>query len=121
MARVLIPNLDQVKAGFDPIPVGVYKVKIAAGEIKEGPKGQYIEWQFEIIEGEFASRKLFDNTSLMTKALFSVKSLLEAAGIPFDPEGFDTTDALGKPLNIKVSVGEYEGRPKNEIEAFLPA
>lgn len=121
MARIEIPKFDEVKAGFEPIPEGTYLAQIVEGKVETSKEGNaMINWRFDICEGDATGKPLWDYTSLQPAALWKVKSLIETAGIPFDPKGFSTEDALGKRLRLKVTLEEYEGKQRNKIDAYLP-
>lgn len=63
---------------FPLLPVGVYDCVVAHVEKREGPKGPYFNWQYEIIKGPYSGRKLFDITSLSKPALWKLKKTLVA-------------------------------------------
>lgn len=121
--RVEIPNLDKVETGREPLPADKYTVKLTAGDIKntKDGSGKYIAWQGAVQGGTFAGRILFWNTSLKESALWNLKGLLDAAGVPMDNTGFSTEDALGKDIIVTVDIREYEGKPSNEIKPSYSA
>lgn len=103
---------------FDPIPRGKYLVEVSDYREKEtsenanNPGMPLISWAFQILEGEYENRIVWDNMAIIppsekTKGtLWRVKGLLEACG--FDvPDGeidFDPEDVLGSVLKIRVSI-----------------
>ncbi len=121
--RINIPRLDKVETGLEPLPSGRYKVKLTHAEKRTTQDGsEYIAWQATVEGGEYEGRKIFWNTSLKENALWNLKGLLEAAKVEFDPEGFNTEDALGKLVELQIDVEEYEGRQVNRVSPnYYPA
>jgi len=117
--KINIPNLDKVETGREPVPAGKYLVKITAGDVKATVAGdsKYIAWQGTIQEGESKGRILFWNTSLKENALWNLKGMLVAAKVDMAADGFATEDALGKNIYVLADLGEYNGKPKNEVKA----
>lgn len=82
-----IIDFGQVDSGFNPIPEDRYIVKCVEAKLGESQTGNpKIEAQFEVVsnsEGDetYAGRRLWDNFSLLQKALFSLKDFLDAGGI----------------------------------------
>lgn len=112
-------NLDDVKE-LKPVPAGNYVCRIIDGDVKEGPKGNYIAWTFEITDGEFAGQQLWINTSLVAKAQFKLKKLLEACNFEWGKAGFNTEDVVGSEVIVKAVQEMYEGEPKNKVKGFIP-
>lgn len=112
-------NLDDVKE-LQPVPAGNYVCRIIDGEVKDGPKGKYIKWTFEIIEGEFAGQQQFNNTSLVPEAQFGLKRMLQACNFEWGKASFDTADVVGSEVIVKVVMDIYEGEPKNKVKGFIP-
>ncbi len=109
---------------FTPIPSGVYKLVVTDFEEREGPSAPYIAFTFEIDEGEYAGRKLWDNISMSPKAAFKVKEFCVAMGensdnlvgeFDFDPEAY-----LGAQCRGLVVQETYEGKIVNRIDQLLP-
>lgn len=111
-------------SGFEPIPDGVYHAKLMdVDTTREGPKGPYWSWEFEIIDEEFKGRKQWNNTSLSPKADFKMKETFAAFGVPVDT---DTDDLLGKIVKLVVSQrviqsGTRQGEVGNQIDRLKPA
>ena len=57
-------NANEVEpsTGYDPIPAGKYQAVITESEMKptKTGNGQYLQLEFEIIEGEYKNRKVWD-------------------------------------------------------------
>jgi len=110
-------NLDDVKDYVEP---GWYFVQIVGAEVKDSQSSdsQYINWRLQIDEpdSEFHKQSLFHMTSLKPNALSMLKNFLEAADVPWGEDGFNTEDAIGAKLEVKVDVEEYQGRMQNRIK-----
>lgn len=61
--------------GFAPIPAGDYAAVITEDEMKEtrNGKGRYLQFTFEIIEGEYSGRKLWTRLNLENENMEAVK------------------------------------------------
>lgn len=119
---------------FEPLPAGWYVVNVTDGEIREsGPKSknpgsEFIHWEYTIQEGQpFANRKIWDNTTLLPHALFSLKGLLAATGRFNDDQlgdelDFEIEDVLGSTLQVRVTQrdgeGEYSGNVYNDVKGY---
>ncbi len=110
-------------SGFEPIPNGAYHVKLA--EVRtdgEGPSGPYWTWEFDIVEEGHQGRKLWNNTSLSSKAAFKMKETYDAFGVGYDT---DTDDLIGQCVKAIVSTrtieaGARKGELANQIERLTP-
>ncbi len=106
---------------FELLPPGWYEARVADSEIKEGPKGDYINWTFEII-GHPAM--VWDIMSLGNDiSMRRLKSLAVCAGHSNPNYIADTEELHGKELLVKLKIekdktGEYAD--KNRISAFKP-
>lgn len=117
---------------FEPVPSGVYTVRVAsiedkqAGENAQNPGAPMLLWSFEVTEPEeFAGRRIFNNTMLSGKALFNLRNTLKA----LDPENadeydgeieFEPEDFINKECVIEVSQEPYNDRMTNRIKKFMP-
>jgi len=126
MAQLNI-NLEQTQTQdtFKPIPPGWYNSSIIDSEIKEGAKGAYIRWTFEV---DGFPNKIWEIMSLNPDGeavgLKKLKTLAVVSGHP-DPNFIrDTEEFHGRRCQIRLKIeedptGAYE--PKNKISAFKPA
>lgn len=109
---------------FTVVDEGRYLAEVVSMEEETASTGTEMEvGQFKIIKGEFTGTKVRENFPLTKKALFKVKQLLKALGLPHEGKNvvFDTDKILAKKVTIDVSVYEYDGKPRNRIDNFLPA
>ena len=95
---------------FDPIPVGEYLVIISASEIKETQSGdgKYLQLVYDVVDGEYHGRKLFDRLNLINKnetaqkiAQQALSAICRAVGV-MSPK--DTNELHDKPFIVKVGI-----------------
>jgi hypothetical protein len=136
-------DLSGTGSGFDPIPAGRYQAKITDGELREaGPNAkhtgsEYINWEFTISEGEYESRKLWQNTpwshgdcdcgDWKPGSLFGLKAILKSSGVWTDDEldaddfEFEIDDLIGSDFTLTVAVRDYQGEDVNDVKRVKPA
>lgn len=87
-------DLAEVKNEFEPLPASSYEAKIAGCEavLSKNTNKQMLKITWEVVDGEFAGRKLFDNVLLETS--WKVKQYADAAGIT-NGTALDTNDFIG--------------------------
>lgn len=111
-------------SGFEAIPDGAYHVKLRdVDTTREGKKGPYWSWEFEIIDEEFKGRRLWNNTSLSEAAAFKMKETFEAFGVSLDT---DTDELIGEVVKAVVSQrtiqeGTRKGEVANQIDRLKKA
>lgn len=113
---------------YDPIPNGVYKVMITASEIKDTKNndGRYVSLTFEIVEGDYKGRKLFNNLNLWNKSAQAVaiaqKELKTICDAVRKPRINDTCELHDIVMQARVVVGKRKdtGEPQNEIKMYAP-
>jgi len=128
-------NLDEVEVseGFEPLPVGEYKLEIVKEpEFREGNKSNYLRWEMEVVDHpEHEGRKVWHNTFLSKKALEAgmpngLKALLEAIGVQWESDQFDTALCVGQRYLAEVGQRTNDSDPDddrifNEVEKIYPA
>ena len=111
-------DFSQVKA-IEVLPVGAYHVVVSDVQIKDGKEDQYIAWEYTITEGPAQDRKLFENTSVGVKSLWSLKATLLALGAdPAKLAGmaeFDPQDYIGAHALAIVGQKPYQGEMRNTV------
>lgn len=123
-----IPGFGEVPAGREPLPEGRYTVKIVDLEQTTSSKGNdMLVFEAEVVEPEeYAGRKVWWRCVLTSEALWNLKACCEAAEIPYHDNGFATEDALGRMLDVRLTVREYkdqqtgEKRESNDVAEYLP-
>lgn len=104
---------------FEPLPLGEYTVVISSSEMKDAKtgKGQYLQLVYDVIEGEYHGRKLFDRLNIQNEsaqaqeiAQRSLSSICRAVGVMHPQNSEDLHD---KPFVVRVGI-----RPaKDEYQA----
>lgn len=118
---------------FEPVPAGDYKLALVEAEEKltNDNSGSYINFKFQIIEGQYQNRYLFDMAMIksartdekMQKALQiareKIASICRSAG---KPSAQRTEDLYQIPVmaSIKVKTDPEHGK-KNEIKSYASA
>jgi len=111
----------EAQEGFDLLPPGWYDAEIVDSEIKEGAKGNYINWTFQIIG---KPNKVWEIQTLGHEVgLKKLKTLAVCAGHPNPNFISDTEELHGKKCKVRLKIekdetGKYED--KNRISAFKP-
>jgi len=119
-------NLDEVKE-LQPVPTDQYVCQVKKMEVKTASTGSpMIKWQFMITEGEYKGMApFFFNTVLLEQSAFSLKDLLTKLDVEWEMEGkvcvFESTDCYKKDIVIIGRLTDYQGKPGNEVDGFLPA
>jgi len=109
---------------FEPLPSGWYNVAVTDGEVRESkseknPGSEYIHWEYTVQDGSYENRKVWDNTTLLPHALFSLKGLLAATGFAVDGDlDFDIPDVIGKTLQIRITQREADGNTYNDVKGY---
>lgn len=110
----------------DPVPAGWYNVTIDESELKptKGGDGQRLSLRFNILDGQYANRKVFTGLNLRNPnpvaqeiALKQLSAICHAVGVL---QVAESQQLHGRPLKIRVKVraasGDYEA--SNDITAF---
>jgi hypothetical protein len=126
-------NLDDiVENSFEPIAPGLYTLRAVNKEMRDTKTGgNMLAVEFEVVDGAFAERRIFQNFNLVNAnttaveiALRDIKSWLVAAGLPASGAlTMAKVDSLeGLPFTAKVVIekdktGQYDDR--NTIKRFV--
>ena len=113
-------------AGKDPLPAGKYVATISASEMKptKNGTGQYLEIEYQIIDGEHKGRKLWSrhnlqhpNAQAVQIARGELSAICRAVGV-MTPK--DSAELHGLPLTITVKLQKRQdnGESANEIAAW---
>jgi hypothetical protein len=134
-------NLSEIETrSFEALPAGRYVVEVTGFEMRATKGGEdaklpkdtpYVNWEFTVVRGpgaetKYQNRKVWTNTILHERTLFSLKGLLEACGWTDeqlnDPEGidFDPDKVVGNQCIIRVAVRPYNGDDTNDVKGFFP-
>lgn len=108
---------------FEPIPAGDYVMEIEEVEDQVSKAGnEMLNITFNVAEGEYEGRKIFEFYVLTEKALWKLKDLLVALGIDADGTvSLDSQDLVGEMFIANVDIQEQEGYdPQNRIKTHKP-
>lgn len=111
---------------FTPIPVDDYLAVITDSEMKDTKKGdgKYLLLTYEVVDGEFKGRKIFDALNLVNSnqttveiAQRALSAVCRATGV-LHPK--DSAELHGKPLVISVGIraGSNGYDDKNVIKGY---
>lgn len=122
-------NEVQPSAGFEPLPEGEYLAIIESSEEKptKAGTGAYLQFTFQVIEGEFAKRKLWSRINHKNPSaeaqkigLAELSAICRAVGV-MTPNG--TEELHNRPLRIKVGFEKRSdtGELTNKIKKYSAA
>jgi hypothetical protein len=118
-------DATQVKdSEFEALPAGEYRAVITESERKKTKDGssELLQVKLQIIDGPFKNRTIIDRFNLWNKnpqattiAQQQFKKVCEAVNVLKPP---DSSALHMKPLMIKLSVREYDGKEQNEVKGY---
>lgn len=121
-------NANEVdpSTGFDPIPAGKYLAVVSESEMKatKSGNGQYLQLTFEVAEGPYKGRKLWDRLNIHNAnktaeqiAKSQLSALCRAVGV-MEPR--DSVELHNLPVAITVvqKTRSDTGEPSNEIKGY---
>ena len=109
-----VESESQEQRSFDAIPNGTYPVIVTASEMKEtkAGNGKYLSLTFDIIDGDFKGRKVWENLNVVNPSAVSEKigrSQLAALCKAVDVDKpTDSNELHDKPLLITVRKDKKE-------------
>ena len=119
-------NTVEPTTEFDPVPAGKYLAVITASEMKptKNGKGQYLELQFQIIEGECANRNVWarlnlsnPNAQAVQIARAQLSAICRAVGV-ITPNDSCELHNLPLVIDVKCKKREDTGDIVNEVKGF---
>lgn len=129
MTVYTVQGLEQEQRSYDPIPAGVYNAIVAeavVGPFKSG-QGHKLDLTFEVTEGEFQGRKIFDMIALQhpshdwaVSTQARLDALLKVNGVTSlnDWSQINNMQCALKVYIQKDKTGEYSD--KNQVDLILP-
>lgn len=118
-------NVEPSK-GFDVLPAGEYTAIIESSELKPTQKGgKYLSLSFQIIDGVFQGRKLWNNLNIINDnpkaveiAKADLSAICRAVGV-MTPK--DSSELHNKPLTIKVVCKKRKDNDEmeNKIDKYI--
>lgn len=118
---------EKIDLKYPPFPEGIYPLRVSYwGEPKETKKhtGFYTPIIFEIREGQYAKRKIFENLNLKNESKLVEKiaentknAILLAAGFSLNQHISDTSELLDATLSIEITYPD--GPDGNEKRKYI--
>ncbi|MBC8355767.1 MAG: DUF669 domain-containing protein [Planctomycetes bacterium] len=111
---------------FDPVPAGKYLAVITESEVKDNKlgTGSYLQFTFQVIEGEFKSRFLWARLNLNNPNATAVKiaraelsAICRAVGVMAPNDSAELHD-LPLVISVKCKKREDTGEITNEIKGY---
>lgn len=121
MSRKVKVDMNGVES-FTRCPEGEWLAKLKKADMGEiqGSGDDCIKAQFEVIKGSAKGNTVFETFSLTEKALWKLKSFLEAAGMKSDGKfTLDLDKMEGKICIIDVIHDEYNGQKRAKIASYI--
>lgn len=120
--RVLNLNMKDVSVG-GVIPEGEYAVTVDEVSVEESQQGnQYLKWVFKVLDGKQKGSKIYHNTSLLPQALFNLKNLLIALGVPVPDKAFQLNldECEGCNCGVTITHETYDGKKRPRVTDVFP-
>lgn len=121
MSRKVKVNMEGVES-FTRCPEGEWLAKLKKAELGEvqGSGDDCIKAQFEVVKGTAKGSIVFETFSLTEKALWKLKSFLDAAGMKSNGRlTLDLDKMEGKLCIIDVIHDEYNGQKRAKISSYI--
>ena len=121
MSRKVKVNMEGVES-FTRCPEGEWLAQLKKAEMGEvqGSGDDCIKVQFEVIKGSAKGNTVFETFSLTEKALWKLKSFLDAVGMKSNGKLTLDLDKLeGKVCIIDVIHDEYNGQKRAKISSYI--
>lgn len=117
-------NFGDVK-GFEPVPGGMYVLKVADCPVRENKAkdGEMIVFEFDFVDEDYAGRKVWLNASLKQAAAWKLQEILEAITQKEWKENdmnLDLEDLIGELVMGEIFIDEYNGRLNNKVNRLYP-
>lgn len=121
MSRKVKVNMEGVES-FTRCPEGEWLARLKKAEMGEvqGSGDDCIKAQFEVIKGSAKGNTVFETFSLTEKALWKLKSFLDAVGMKSNGKlTLDLDKMEGKVCIIDVIHDEYNGQKRAKISSYI--
>ena len=122
-----IKNVEVNKQDFSPIPDGKYNVVVAKADVKESKSGgHYLNVGYQITDGDFKGRMIFDivniahsNPEVVRIGMERLATIAWATG--HEKDSVDDTDDLinKKPFSISVKNEESNGYNNVRVKSIV--
>lgn len=119
MARKIKADFTNVEA-YKKCEEGIHTAKLTAIDEKTTQAGDdMLAATFEVIKGDSAGARVFDNFVMTSKALWKLKLFLEAIGMKAEGKmAIDLDKLVGKTVDIEVGHEEYNGQTRARILSY---
>lgn len=121
MSRKVKVNMEGVES-FTRCPEGEWLAQLKKAEMGDvqGSGDDCIKAQFEVIKGSAKGNTVFETFSLTEKALWKLKSFLDAVGMKSNGKlTLDLDKMEGKVCIIDVIHDEYNGQKRAKISSYI--
>lgn len=121
MSRKVKVNMEGVES-FTRCPEGEWLARLKKADMGEvqGSGDDCIKAQFEVIKGSAKGNMVFETFSLTEKALWKLKSFLDAVGMKSNGKlTLDLDKMEGKVCIIDVIHDEYNGQKRAKISSYI--
>lgn len=121
MSRKVKVNMEGVES-FTRCPEGEWLAQLKKAEMGEvqGSSDDCIKAKFEVIKGSAKGNTVFETFSLTEKALWKLKSFLDAVGMKSNGKlTLDLDKMEGKVCIIDVIHDEYNGQKRAKISSYI--
>lgn len=121
MSRKVKVNMEGVES-FTRCPEGEWLARLKKADMGEvqGSGDDCIKAQFEVIKGSAKGNTVFETFSLTEKALWKLKSFLDAVGMKSNGKlTLDLDKMEGKVCIIDVIHDEYNGQKRAKISSYI--
>lgn len=122
-----LSSTEPATNNFTPIPKGIYKLVLEKAELKDTKSGggQYVACSFEIVNGEYAGRKIWNNFNTKNNnaqaveiGMSNLRAMIDNSSMPNKLKFTDPSELCG--LQVYASVGvEKNDETKNRIVYFV--
>lgn len=116
-------DVSGIKSPFDPVPEGNYTIKVNESklDVSKEKGDQMLKFEYEIVGGEMAGRKIFDIAMLegrgRTSGLFKINQWCHAVGS--DPTNPDPDDFIGGTAEAEITIEEGDRGPQNRVRLLV--
>ena len=115
------------RPAYEPLPEGYYNVIAIESEIREtkAGTGNYLQFKFEVIDGQYKGRYIWDRFNLRNPnpkaveiAQENLARFCQSAGLKSISDSFELHH---RPVKVKVSHREWNGQTQTEIKGYRKA
>lgn len=119
MARTIKVDMTGVET-YSKVSEGIHTAKVVEILQKESQGGDdMLQFAFEVTKGKDKGNKVFESFVLTDKALWKLKSFLQAIGMKADGKlKIDLDKLVGKVCDIEVFWDEYNGQTRAKISDY---